>query len=332
MGSSGAQGRVAGPQASFGYPDIRLGLLPAAGGAVRLTQVVGAPAALEILLQGNGTSVESALDIGLVDQICAAGGEVAQAAQMVRDLRRAPAAPRAADMANEMAAIAASRRNLPPKTGPWIAQSRIVELIEGARLLPQDLALAAEYAAYDEVQRGAISRALCYAFVTRQRSGSEGGGAARKNTEAALRRVMADVVAYFENLSMPRGDILGAMAAFGIGVPAGAALPACPNGAEGVMPALLAAWANLGARLLRTGQVARSDVVDLAALSAGMCPNWQGGPLYAADLRGPIILRADLRALAQTHGGTALFTPDPLWDDLIAHGLNLAGYSAPERV
>jgi len=119
------------------------------------------------------------------------------------------------------------------------------------------------------------------------------------------------------------------LAAFGIGLSQGAAIPKCPKGAEDVMPALLDAWANLGARLLRTGAAPRSDSIDMAALSAGMCQNWRGGPMFAADARGPLIMRAQLRRRAADMGGADLFSPDPAWDHIIAQGLRLGTYSAP---
>lgn len=322
-----AKGRVAGPHASFGYPDIRLGLLPAAGGAVRLTQAVGAQMALEMLIGGGELASETALDIGVIDQLCAAGAELSQAIDMVRDLAHTPTLPPAQNLAADIAAIAQARGNLGPNFGPWIAQGRMLEVVEAALLLPPAAALTAAYAAHDEVQRGEISRALTYAFVARQRGTSE--DAARPQIAAELRRTMAQVVAYFQGLAMPRADILGAMAAFGIGVPTGAAIPECPKGAEDVMPALLAAWANLGAKLLRTGAAPRGDAIDMAALGAGMCPNWRGGPIFAADARGPLIMRADLRRRAADMGGADLFSPDPAWDAMIAQGLHLGTYSAP---
>jgi 3-hydroxyacyl-CoA dehydrogenase len=326
-----ATGRVAGPQASFGYPDIRLGLLPAAGGAVRLTRAVGAQMALEMLLGGGALASETALDIGLIDQLCAAGAELSQAIDMVRDFVHTPPQPQAQDLAADLTAIADARGKLAATDGPWIAQARMLDVVEAALLLPPATALTAAYAAHDEVQRGEICRALTYAFVARQRGTSE--DAARPQIEAELRRTMAQVVAYFEDLAMPRADILGAMAAFGIGMPAGAALPKCPKGAEDVMPALLAAWANLGAKLLRTGAAPRGDAIDLAALSAGMCPNWRGGPIFAADARGTLIMRAQLRRRAADVGGADLFSPDPAWDQMITQGLRLGAYLAqPNRV
>ncbi len=322
-----AKGRVAGPNASFGYPDIRLGLLPAAGGALRLTQAVGAQMALDMLIGGGALASEAALEIGLIDQLCSHGAELSQAIDMVRDFVHTPPLPQVQSLAADLAAIAEARGKLAAADGPWIAQARMLEVVEAALLLPPATALTSAYAAHDEVQRGDIARALSYAFVARQRGRSD--DAARPHIEADLRRTMAQVVAHFEGLSLPRADILGAMAAFGIGVPQGAAIPACPKGAQDVMPALLAAWANLGAKLLRTGVAPRGDAIDLAALSAGMCPNWRGGPIFAADARGPLIMRAELRRRAADVGGADLFSPDPAWDQMIAQGVRLGGYSAP---
>jgi 3-hydroxyacyl-CoA dehydrogenase len=294
---------------------------------VRLTQAVGAQMALDMLIGGGDLASEAALEIGLIDQLCAAGAELSQAIDMVRDFVHTPPQPQAQDLGADLGAIAQARANLSAADGPWIAQSRMIEVVESALLLPTATAMTAAYAAHDEVQRGEICRALSYAFVARQRGKSD--SAARPQIEAELRRIMAQVVAHFEGLSMPRADILGALAAFGIGLSQGAALPNCPKGAEDVMPALLDAWANLGARLLRTGAAPRSDAIDMAALSAGMCPNWRGGPMFAADARGPLIMRAQLRRRAADMGGADLFSPDPAWDQMIAQGLRLGTYSAP---
>jgi enoyl-CoA hydratase/carnithine racemase len=330
-----AAGRVAEPAAQFGYPEMRLGLLPAGGGVYRLTQLIGAKETLAMVLGGDAQAAESALEIGLIDQICAAGGEVARAAQFVQKMAaqfgdarfaRGVGQDRIARMAADMGAITEVRRQLQPYEPPWAAQHRLVDVVEAALLLPKDSALAVEATAFDEVSRGPIARALTYAFVARQRARSDGGALA-KTLEPMLRQTMGQIEAHFQQRGMARGDVLGAMAAYGIAAPQGAALSACPKGAEDVMPALLLAWANLGAKMLRTAIAPRADVVDLAALNAGFFPNWRGGPMFIAGGRGALVIRAELQRRAADNPD--VFAPDALWDDLVAQGLPLADYSAP---
>lgn len=61
--------RVAGPRASFGLPEVKLGLIPGAGGTQRLPRLVGRGRALDIILTGRQVSAEEALAIGLVDRL-----------------------------------------------------------------------------------------------------------------------------------------------------------------------------------------------------------------------------------------------------------------------
>lgn len=331
-----AQGRVAGPQARFGFPEARLGLLPAGGGVYRLTRLIGAQRALDMLLSSKSCASAAALDIGLIDALCAGGDEVAQAAALVQDLaKNGPRARRdyGANLREDMAAIAQFRTKMPAQTGPWVAQHRAVDCAEAALLLPEDSALAQEQTSFDAVQRGPIAGALSYAFVARERARfvqetSLAAAASIEHATEQYRRIMAQIVAYFTAQNMARPDILGAMAAFGMGIPAGMAVPDCPIGAEDVMPALLAAWANMGVKLLREGAISSAFDLDYAALSAGMCPNWQGGPMYLAAKTGALVLRRDLTRRAQEAGAEhrPLFAPDPLWDVLVSSGQGVLDY------
>ncbi len=61
--------RVAVAAAKFGLPEVKLGLLPGAGGTQRLPRVVGAKAALEMVTSGKQLSAKAALASGLVDAI-----------------------------------------------------------------------------------------------------------------------------------------------------------------------------------------------------------------------------------------------------------------------
>jgi 3-hydroxyacyl-CoA dehydrogenase len=73
----GCHYRVAAPGARLGLPEVKLGLLPGAGGTQRLPRVIGPVAALKIIVTGNPITAEDALAQGLVDALCPDAAAVA---------------------------------------------------------------------------------------------------------------------------------------------------------------------------------------------------------------------------------------------------------------
>ena len=65
----GCHYRVAAPGAKLGLPEIKLGLLPGAGGTQRLPRLVGPRTAFEFMRLGDPIAAEKALPLGLVDEI-----------------------------------------------------------------------------------------------------------------------------------------------------------------------------------------------------------------------------------------------------------------------
>lgn len=65
--------RVGGADARFGLPEVKLGLIPGAGGTQRLPRLVGRGRALDIMLSGRQVPAAEAHAIGLVDRIVDAG-------------------------------------------------------------------------------------------------------------------------------------------------------------------------------------------------------------------------------------------------------------------
>lgn len=61
--------RIAEPGASLGLPEVKLGLVPGAGGTQRLPRLVGLDAALELVSTGRNVKAEEALRLGLIDRI-----------------------------------------------------------------------------------------------------------------------------------------------------------------------------------------------------------------------------------------------------------------------
>lgn len=66
--------RVAMPNAKFGLPEVKLGLIPGYGGTQRLPRLIGEGRALELVMTGRTVNAEEALSIGLVNRIVHAPG------------------------------------------------------------------------------------------------------------------------------------------------------------------------------------------------------------------------------------------------------------------
>lgn len=61
--------RVAAPGATFALPEVRLGLIPGAGGTQRLPRLVGIRAAAEMIASGKPVDASHAEDMGLIDAV-----------------------------------------------------------------------------------------------------------------------------------------------------------------------------------------------------------------------------------------------------------------------
>jgi 3-hydroxyacyl-CoA dehydrogenase len=143
--------RIALPAAKLGLPEVQLGLLPGAGGTQRTPRLVGARAALELMLSGRHVNATEAHWLGLVDRLgsgddpveagLAYATELLAAGAPVRRTRDADALAKRAD---ESDAIEQARADTARKSAGLFSPLKIIEAVRGALELPFDEGLALE--------------------------------------------------------------------------------------------------------------------------------------------------------------------------------------------
>ena len=137
-----------------------------------------------------------------------------------------------------------------------------------------------------------------------------------------LRAAITAAIAALETAGLDRALIASSLASQGVGISETAILPSAPAQADQVLRACLAALANAGARMISEGVARRPADIDVAAILGGIVPRRMGGPMFWADQRGLIVLRADLHARASS--SPQLYAPDLLFDQLIREGMDFS--------
>ncbi len=159
--------RVAAADAQLGLPEVKLGLLPGAGGTQRLPRLVGVEKAIELIVTGDPVSARQLSDTALLDRVT--GGEpLATAVDLAaseevagRRPRRARDIPLAAESVTAL--CAAARAKLQSQRPALPAASRAVDAIEASGG-PFESGLAVERAAFLELMESPESRGLRHAF------------------------------------------------------------------------------------------------------------------------------------------------------------------------
>ncbi|MFQ5694129.1 MAG: enoyl-CoA hydratase/isomerase family protein [Nitrospinota bacterium] len=83
--------RIASETASFGLPEVSIGIMPGSGGTQRLSRVMGLPHALHMTLTGERIDAREAHRIGLVTRVVAPGDLMKTAREIAETIcRRAP--------------------------------------------------------------------------------------------------------------------------------------------------------------------------------------------------------------------------------------------------
>lgn len=160
--------RVSSADAKVGLPEVKLGVLPGAGGTQRFTRLAGPEAALEAITTGNQIPSARALQLGLIDFV--AEDAVAEA---IAFAHRAAAEHRPLRLASTESAkigsidpeiFAAFRKKLASRARGQLAPWKIIECIEAACTRPKDEAFRLERELYEECRNSPQRKALVHVF------------------------------------------------------------------------------------------------------------------------------------------------------------------------
>ncbi|MBF5042011.1 3-hydroxyacyl-CoA dehydrogenase [Aggregicoccus sp. 17bor-14] len=187
----GCHYRVAAPGAQVALPEVKLGILPGAGGTQRLPRVLGAERALEMIVSGEPARSEDLAALpgqrlfdrivegDLLEGALAFAGEVSARRPLprVRDLR--------AELPDREAFFQKARERVRAASKHQPAPLRCVDAVEAALTLPFDAGLSLERSLFLELVATPESRALRHAFFAERAAGKVQGVA----EDTALREV-----------------------------------------------------------------------------------------------------------------------------------------------
>src|SRR5262245_24725419 len=166
----GCDYRIATPDASLGLPEVKIGLLPGAGGTQRLPRAVGAQSALKMIVSGNPIPAEAALRDGLVARIVertSFDGAMQFAREVAGNKDRPKLRDRAARLPDGIgvdAFFSAARAEVEKHARGLPAPLKCVDAVEASVRLPFEEGLARERGFFVELVQSPESKALRHAF------------------------------------------------------------------------------------------------------------------------------------------------------------------------
>ena len=160
--------RIGAEDAKFGLPEVKLGMLPGAGGTQRFTRLAGPEAALDAIISGNPIGAKRALELGLIDAIADDVMEdaIVLARMAAGDQRPLRLASNVKDKITgiDPAVFAAAREKLAGKARGQLAPGKIIDCIEAACTRPKAEAYQLERDAFNECRNSAQRKALVHLF------------------------------------------------------------------------------------------------------------------------------------------------------------------------
>src|SRR5579883_172689 len=163
------QFRVGVADAKFGLPEVKLGILPGAGGTQRLPRVVGVPMALDMITSGDTIGAKQARETGLIDEIVTGDLRAGAIAFAERVLREKLPLRRVRDLNDKLGVADADlfknyRSTLAKRKRGLEAPQACVDAVEAAATLPFEQGLKRERELFTKLLSGEQSKAQRYFF------------------------------------------------------------------------------------------------------------------------------------------------------------------------
>jgi 3-hydroxyacyl-CoA dehydrogenase len=172
----GANYRVALPGAQIALPEVKLGLLPGAGGTQRLPRVLGVETALNMIVTGTPVLSEKLAGTLLFDELLPAGSDVVAGAvafaRRVADVRPLPKVrERQVEHPDAVGFLAAARARVKAEAGPFPAPVECVETVAASVEQPFEDGLRFERERFIHLTQTTESKALRHAFFAERAAG-----------------------------------------------------------------------------------------------------------------------------------------------------------------
>lgn len=164
-------GRIADETATFGLPEVKLGIVPGAGGTQRLPRLIGTIAAIDLIGTGRTTKAEEALTLGLADTIAA--DPLTAAITAVRDNAERPLrrTGRIDIRAVDIATVDTMKARVLARSRGQSAPAEAIRLVDAASRLDLEQGLAEERSTFLRLRDSAESAALRHVFFAERAAG-----------------------------------------------------------------------------------------------------------------------------------------------------------------
>lgn len=183
--------RVAVPTAKVGLPEVKLGILPGAGGTQRFPRIAGVENALDAILSGRHIKADQALSWGVLDEVT--DGDLEAAAIAFAQNAISKGVRRTGEIAidgnkYDQAFFDGFRKSIARKTRGFFAPERCIRCVEAAVKMPLKEGLAEERKNFMECFANPQSRALQHVFFA-ERQVSRVPGISKETPRREINRV-----------------------------------------------------------------------------------------------------------------------------------------------